>query len=184
MVSLLVKDVLERGGVAVEFDDVSLYSGWVKSFRDIEPNRPLLVLMEDIDTIIHQQGDKEISNVLDGVTQSNKVVYLATTNELDKLHDKIKKRPSRFDQIIEVTAPGDEDRGIYLDTKIKDEDKKRIRYDREKWIRDTKKMTLSHLRELIVSVVVIGNDYDETITKLKSMTSAALNSGTIGFGFR
>lgn len=180
IVSLLIGSVVDSDGICVEFDDVDSYLSWIKSFREIEPERPLLVVIEDIDVLIKDHGEKWLSSIFDEPSQ-NRVVYLAVTSNIKSLNDGLRKRSSKFDQIIEVGLPSDEDRGAYLDAKISDNDKEEIKYDKRRWVNDTKNMTLSHLRELMISVVVLGNDYKETIEGLKN-TKISPSSKGIGFG--
>ncbi len=44
--------------------------------------------------------------------------------------------------------------------------------DVDKWVEDTKDLTFAHLKEIFVSVVILGHDYDETLKELESMKVA------------
>ncbi len=179
MIQLLVKDIISRNGIAFELTGPDYYSSYIKLFREVEPNRPVLVIIEDIDEIINEYGEKEITNILDGINQVSKVVYLATTNNISKLDDKIKKRPSRFDRVIEIKKPEDIDREFYFLNKIEKDDIEKMNIDISKWVKDTEGLTISHLKELVISVVIMGNDYEETVEVLKTMKSGY--TGNIGF---
>jgi AAA+ superfamily predicted ATPase len=136
--------------------------------RIIEPDRKLIVVMEDIDGMIaYKDNETTLLNILDGVNQLDNVVYIATTNYPESLSARILNRPSRFDLRIEVKAPTPECRRIYLEAKLKEHDLKEI--DLNQWVEQTEGMSMAHLGELIKSVIIIGNDFDETIETLKGM---------------
>ena len=101
-IQLVVADVIERGGIVIKFCHPNLFREGVRIFRQIQPNTPLIVLMEDIDSILEQYCESEVLNILDGVDQIDKVVYLATTNYPENLGDRILNRPSRFDKRFKI----------------------------------------------------------------------------------
>jgi hypothetical protein len=43
--------------------------------------------------------------------------------------------------------------------------------DLKKWVSETKGLSISHLKELIVSVIILGLTFEETINKLKDMSN-------------
>ena len=61
----------------------------LKVFREIEPNRSIIYIFEDIDSIIEHHGEDEILSVLDGEMQVNKVLNIATTNYPERLDRRI-----------------------------------------------------------------------------------------------
>lgn len=139
----------------------------LKQIRLMETETPILVIMEDVDAILDSYSNSTILNLLDGNNQVDNVVYLATTNYPERIEPRIKNRPSRFDRVIEIGMPTDEVRRFFLENKLKESDKQI--HDIDQWVRDTDGLTLSHLKELIISVVVMGGDYNTTLSILKSM---------------
>jgi GTPase SAR1 family protein len=136
--------------------------------RIIEPDRKLIVVLEDVDGMVaYKDNETTLLNILDGVNQLDNVVYIATTNYPENLSARILNRPSRFDLRVEVKAPNAECRRIYFEAKLKEHDLKEI--DLQKWVDATEEMSMAHLGELIKSVIIIGNDFDETIKTLKEM---------------
>ena len=79
-IQLICEDVIKREGVVFKFSNPGLFCDGIRTFREIQPKTPVVVLMEDIDSIIDCNNESEILNILDGVDQVEKVVYLATTN--------------------------------------------------------------------------------------------------------
>jgi len=169
-IQLVMADVIVRGGVAIIFEEPNLYLENVRQFREIQPNTPLVVLMEDIDSILEVHNESEVLNILDGVEKIEKVVYLATTNYPEMLGERIINRPSRFDRRFKMPHPRSASRRLYFEHLLRGkEDKLAGIMDVEKWVKDTRGMSIAHLKELFVSVCILGDDYTETIKVLKSM---------------
>jgi len=85
MMQLVIKNLIRRDGVILTLDTVEAvqyFIGFANTFRRVEPERPLVVVLEDIDNVI-EAGSSVLSalmNILDGVNQIDNVVYMATTN--------------------------------------------------------------------------------------------------------
>ena len=137
-------------------------------YRIIEPDRPIITLIEDIDGLCeNKNSETRIINILDGIEQLENVVYIATTNYMERLSERITNRPNRFDRRIEVKSPNYECRKMYFKHKLKKDDLKKINL--KEWCLKTEGLTLSHLGEVIKSVIIFGHDIDETIKILKDM---------------
>lgn len=164
-VRLIMKDVIQRDGIVVRFNESTFESG-ISIFRTIQPNTPVVVVIEDIDQVIHDAGEPCVANILDGICGTRKCVFLATTNYPERLNARILNRPSRFDKRFKVDVPNEESRLLYLKSISKG-----ATADVAKWAKDTNHLSFAHLRELFVAVVILENDYDETLKRLRDMGS-------------
>lgn len=164
---LVSQDVIKRGGVVIKFTSPGLFISGIRKLREIQPDTPIVVLMEDIDSIIWVHSETEVINILDGVNKIDKIVYLATTNYPEKLGQRIMNRPSRFDKRYKVGYPSEESRKLYLNYLINGHTNLNI--DVDKWAKDTEWFSIAHLKELFVAVVVFEDDYNETIQTLRTM---------------
>jgi SpoVK/Ycf46/Vps4 family AAA+-type ATPase len=104
---------------------------------------------------------------------------VATTNNLKDIPDRIKDRPSRFDKKYEVKKPTKEDRKVYFEHMIHEEDKNL--YDIENIIKDTDKFSMAHLKEVFISLYILRNDYKKTMSELKN---SKINESGIGFNIK
>lgn len=96
-------------------------------FRVIEPNRPILCIIEDIDGLVEDSYyETALLNILDGIGQMENTIYLGTTNFPEKLKERILNRPSRFDRRYEIKQPNDELREYYFRKKLTEDDLKSI----------------------------------------------------------
>lgn len=140
-------------------DDLNDFKEFVPYIlRNIEPDRPIICTIEDIDSILSNYGQSTKSsflNLLDGSNQVTNIVYVATTNYPDLLEENITNRPSRFDRRYEIGLPDENVRRTYIEKKIKDDDLKNINL--EYWVKQTEGYSISHIKELIISVIILGN---------------------------
>jgi SpoVK/Ycf46/Vps4 family AAA+-type ATPase len=187
IIQLIAKDLIEQNGIILNIkdaDDVEFFIEFITTFRKIEKNRPLIVLLEDIDSIAgeNNHSTSKLLNILDGVKQIEGVVYIATTNYPEKLQDRITNRPSRFDRRYKVELPNEEIRRAYIHHKLNDEDLKGV--DIEMWIKRTEGMSLSHLKEVVISTIVMGRDFEDVMDNLEGLKRAPTikGSGVMGFG--
>jgi AAA+ superfamily predicted ATPase len=172
LIQSLTNKIVSDGGIVFTLNSeskVEMFTNFCQIFRQIEPDRPLLVVMEDIDNIV-SQGHGLLSallNVLDGVNQIDNVVYLATTNYPEKLQDRIANRPSRFDRMYEIGLPDDDVREFFIRAKLHPDDLKKI--DMQKWIDATDGYTLSHIKEIIVSTMIFGKEIEDVCKHFETM---------------
>lgn len=168
-IKLVLADVINRGGVAFKFEDPGTFMECIRTFREIQSDTPIVVLMEDIDSIILDYSESEVLNILDGVEGIEKCVFLATTNYPEQLGERIINRPSRFDRRFKMPHPGKLSRKMYFEHLLEKELIDAHSIDINVWVEDTKGMSVAHLKELFVSVCILGDQYSETIQVLKTM---------------
>jgi len=157
---------------------VNLLQGALTMIRQAEPDRRLVVILEDIDRII-QNFDSELSSLLDGEKQIDNVIFLATTNYLNTLPATITKRPSRFDVLYEVGMPCDEARRRYLETKFDGAGSDEII---DEAVKATTGFSFAHLREMTIRMLVFDTPLDQARDEIGTMLAepqAATNRGPI-----
>jgi predicted AAA+ superfamily ATPase len=191
IIQLCVKNLIEEeNGIVInikEDDDFKAFVEFVPTIRTIEPERPLIVILEDIDSLAGEDrySTTKLLNILDGVKQIENVVYIATTNYPEKLQERITNRPSRFDRRYEVQMPSRAIRESYIKNKLSDNDLKNINL--EEWLDSSENMSLSHLKELVISVIVMGKNFKESLATLNALSDKPKIKGgkkksEIGFG--
>ena len=187
IIQLIAKQLIENNGIIINIkdqDDVDFFIDFIATFRKIEPNRPLIVLLEDLDSIAGESNysTSKLLNILDGVKQIEDVVYIATTNYPEKLQERITNRPSRFDRRYKVELPNEEIREAYIRHKLKEDDLQKV--DIQEWVKRTEGMSLSHLKEVVISTIVMGREFEEVMDNLEGLKRApsVRGSGKMGFG--
>lgn len=172
----VAQNVIRRGGIVFVCDNPRFFADGLKVFRQVEPNRPLVCVFEDIDAIIKRYEESEILSLLDGDSQIDHVVNIATTNYPEVLDKRIVNRPRRFDRIYKIVAPEDAVRIAFLKEKLPSSQDKRL------WIRMTKGLSFAALAECLISVICLGNDLIETVKILRDIESKTPRSSDFGNG--
>ena len=173
IIQLCTKYLIEEmEGIVINLstgDHIDWYQHLIGPLREIEPDTPLIVILEDIDGIAGEGtwSTSMLLNLLDGIKQINNVVYLATTNYPEKLEERITNRPSRFDRRYEIEMPNDKVREAYIRNKLTEEELLGINL--EEWLSKTKGLSLAHMRELIISVCAMGNTFEDTMDRLNGL---------------
>lgn len=187
-IQLIMRDVVERQGLVIKFTHPSLFIEGMRVFREIEPATPVVILMEDIDSILQHYNESEVLNILDGVNQIERAVFLATTNYPEQLGERIINRPSRFDKRFKIGHPNAESRKMYIEHLIGKDRIHKLNIPIDKWVDDTEDFSLAHLKELFVAVVILGDEYLAAIETLSSMKEDKIDSSQdepkspMGFG--
>lgn len=100
---MIAKRFVERiGGVVMYAGDARSFIGGVNIMRDVEPGRPSMYLMEEVDRVANYT---ECLSILDGELSIQGAVFVAMTNYRDKLPPRLVNRPGRFDRVILVDCP-------------------------------------------------------------------------------
>lgn len=177
----ITNDVVAKGGIVLTYSGPDSFISGYRILRTIQPTTPIVVLMEDLDSILKMYSQSAILNLLDGVESVDKVVFLATTNYPGDLKARISNRPSRFDRVYAIPHPNEAGRRLYLESLIRHGDE----VDVDQYVKDTGGMSLAHLKELFVATVILGNPYGETLKTLRAMRnppSAVDVDGEMGEG--
>lgn len=186
IIQILANKLMELDGIVINIksqNDIDYFIDFMPTFRKIEPNRPLVVILEDIDALAGEDRyhTSQLLNILDGVKQIEGVVYIATTNYPEKLQERLTNRPSRFDRRYKIDLPNVEIRHSYITNKLNEEDLAKI--DIDEWVKRTDGMSLSHLKEVVISVVVMGRTFEETMDSLEELKKAPKVKETKKMGF-
>jgi SpoVK/Ycf46/Vps4 family AAA+-type ATPase len=174
----LMAQTVERGGLAIEVQDLHEFQYVFPKMREIEKGRPTLVLMEDLENYCHQE--KVLLELMDGSTTiGDGVLFLGTTNYLDQIPPRIRCRPSRIDTLIEIGAPCLAQRLEYLQYVMQHTFKPGVDLgwgiDRlESLASKTEGFSLAALKEVLISIIVYEVPQEETLERLKALANTEL----------
>lgn len=123
---------------------------------------PCLVVLEDLDAMIHGNNRSFFLNELDGFKANTGVAVLATTNHPEKLDVAILDRPSRFDRKYYFNLPAEAERSAYIQ-KWNSELQPELRISDATAplvVNQTEGFSFAYLKELFVSAMVqwMSND--------------------------
>jgi hypothetical protein len=174
----LADEIIKREGVVMSIDDINVVQDVLLKLREIEPERPVMTIFEDIEKMMQDKDERSnILSFLDGEKQLSNIVHIATTNAPDALEDCFMRRPGRFDLVLGLDPPIDAAREMYLTHLIKDAVEPR---QLQQMVIDTDGMGLAHLRELVVSILCLKLDYKTTLQRLRGNISDEFRMPKVG----
>jgi hypothetical protein len=172
LIHQIVAQVCAAGNVAFFCDVPWVFVQCLEQFRQVEPDRPIVCIFEDIDAIIEHHGDSVLLQWLDGNHQVDRAVNLATTNYPEKLDPRIVSRPRRFDRILRIDSPDAGLRAAYFARKLADLPEAQ----RRRWVELTEGLPFASLAELVISVCCLGHDLEESAALLHRLDASTPSS--------
>lgn len=184
LVQQILKKIVDQDGIVLLCEHPSLLEAGLSDLRRVEKDRFIVCLFEDIDALIQRYGEKEILAVLDGESQVNKVLNIATTNYPETLDKRIIGRPRRFDRVLRIDWPSAEMRKHFFKHKLKIEDT-----ELATWVNATDRFSFAACAELVISVKCLDMAFEEALSILRSLMDSKPSShdyettgGPVGFG--
>lgn len=164
ILNIVADFVKSKDGIFIFANKVNAVANMLKNIREVEPERKIVVVFEDIDSSSGYGGTEEdFLALLDGKQSVDNVVFIATTNYLSQLPERMRLRPSRFDVVLEVAYPDYDVRYGFLKNRNLGLSEK----DLVEWAKLTDGLSLAFIKELIVSVLCIGNPLKSEVIRLK-----------------
>ncbi|HEU5097423.1 MAG TPA: ATP-binding protein [Roseiflexaceae bacterium] len=124
--------------------------------------QPALVLLEDVDLVFaHRENNAyntvlgEFIDQLDGFGESDQIIFILTTNAIDRIEPAIKDRPGRVSQCIYFGPPSAVLRRRYLDKLVQPYDSTALNLARV--VGQTESVSQAFLKELVFRAVQIAS---------------------------
>jgi hypothetical protein len=162
---MIAKLIAELDGIVLLLEDPHTAAACLQIARKIEPARPMIAVMEDIDALVSRHGEQEYLALLDGEAQVDNIVFLSTTNYPERLDPRFVDRPSRFDTIRHIDMPSAAARRMYLEIKEPGLTPEEL----EAWVARSDGFSVAHLKELIVAVKCFGQPLEDVVKRLEAM---------------
>lgn len=180
---MMKRMVDEQKGVVLFIDHPGAASSCLALARGIEPRRPVVAVLEDLDALVYRYGENEFLALLDGEAQVDSIIFVATTNYPERLDRRFVDRPSRFDTIREIGMPSAAARRVYLQTKEPSLGGDEL----ETWVLASEGFSIAHLKEMIIAVRCFGQPLEAVVERLEEMRvrrpSSEQGSDRPAFGF-
>lgn len=162
--------VIDKGGVVLFNPDPSVLSIAFDSLTSTQPETTVAVVFEELDQLVKRHED-DLLHLLDGEVQRENVIYLATTNFIDKIPARI-MRPGRFSNVIEVKFPDANVRKAYLSAKL---NKSIASKEVKEWSAETKGLSIDEVKETVLSVKCLGYGLKEVVQRIKDTKELSLH---------
>ncbi len=129
--------------------------------------QPTLVVLEDVDLVYSTRETNfnntalgEMMNELDGFKPDDEIIFVLTTNSIERVEGAIKERPGRISQCIYFGAPLPELRKRYLASLLKNYDLGEL--DLNKVVDKTDGVTQAFLKELVFRTIQFASENGST----------------------
>lgn len=165
MLGQISQKIVQMGGIVLVADGgIGTLKQGVDMIKAVQPDDLLVAIVEDIDVYCDDDDDERcLLEMLDGNTQPNNIVFIATTNNIDALPDRIKNRPSRFDWVVEIKPPTELARFRYL----KALDKDMSTDEAGEIAAKTDGMVMAQLKEVFLMVRIYDHTIDSAIARFQ-----------------
>ncbi len=164
LIKLIAQEVINLNGICLEYDlEEELIEG-LSSLSEIQPSTPIVVVIEDIDL---RRVSSDLLNILDGVVKLRNVIFIATTNYPENIDNALINRPGRIDAHYKIGEPSEKVRRQYIKTILEVDELNKI--DIEMYVKDSEGLPIGHIKELVVSTVILEKDYGQTLEMLRNM---------------
>ncbi len=165
MISQVTERMISNNETVLFGKDIGTVTEALHTFREIEPDRKMVVILEDMDEYIGY-SERDTLQLLDGSSSVDNVLFLGTTNYIEKFPPRL-RRPGRFDKEVKIGFPPVEGRMVYLNDKLGD----LVEKDEIQRLADeTEGFSFGHLRELVIAGFAFEEDLDKTIKRLRKVS--------------
>jgi SpoVK/Ycf46/Vps4 family AAA+-type ATPase len=164
--TMAAKMFVEAGGLAFINPDLGDIKNIVKEMKHFPSDQrpPVLITLEEFEQSLEYDGEVDWLKVLDGQESLENVMFIVTTNHIDKLSGRL-LRPGRFATILEVPSLTLAARTEYLNIKLSEVSIG----ERAEIAEKTEGFTVDDLKEVILSVKVFGKSLDQTVEQINKL---------------
>jgi len=165
IITMLISQIIKRDGIVFVINTCQEFNNLNETLssiiRKIEPTRPIITVIEDVDQIIkNMNGDWQILDFLDGKNSINHHLVILTSNDTTDLSSAL-LRPSRIDWAVEIPSPNSTIRKEYfirkgIDSEVIDE-----------YVEKTDNMSFAELKEVFIGTKILGKSIDKVVEQIK-----------------
>ncbi len=152
--------------------------------------QPSLVILEDVDLMFSERDVNpytpllgDLLDELDGFQQNDEIIFVLTTNAIERVEGAIKNRPGRISQCIYLGPPNGKLRREYLNVLLKPYNINAVNLDQV--VTETEGVSQAFLKEMVFRAVQISTERNvdgEGVVMQQKDLSTALTEMTAGGG--
>jgi len=169
-INMIIKELIKDNAIIFFDAEPGIISAVLPAVREQNPEKLICVIYEEFDEWL-QQDQATINSFLDGQLSVNNMIFLATTNYIERIPGRIKNRPSRFQIVKEVGVPSEEFRRAWFTQKLTDiGEEARI----AEFVDQSNEMVTDQMKDLIVSNIALQIPLPEVVKKLQDMSDNSI----------
>ena len=170
-IQIIIEEIIRKGGIVIYSQKARHLIHWMSEIHKIEPDRKIVVLLEDFDTLVEDNENAWLA-LLDGEYQGDGVIYLATTNYINAFDKRFINRPSRFDLLVGIPMLSAESRGVYFKHKLPKLEQDAL----DMYVGMTEGFQIAHIKEFIVAIECFAKTPDEAANQIRGQIQLADNA--------
>jgi len=145
--------------VVIFFDSIPT-TGMIETIKETLPDRMKIFVFEELANIVQNSRVERVLDFLDGEKSVDKTLMIATTNYPEQLPGNIVERPSRFDRLIKMGHPTNDERKLILNHYL-------MREATDEEVTATKGLSTAAIKECCFLTHLNGLTVKEAAKKLK-----------------
>lgn len=162
IVNQIAHKVLDQGGVVIVNPDPRALPHVSRAMKETQNGKLTLVIFEELDEALSRYEDVFL-NFLDGELQNENLIFIATTNYINKIPQRI-VRPGRFPVVMEIGFPVADAREFYLSKKLTDKELVKTIVDA------TEGFSIDQLKEVVRLHYCLGKPLGEALQRAGNRT--------------
>lgn len=164
LISLLLEQLKSKNGLIFlvnNIDDFNRLNILLPTvIRKIEPNRPIITVIEDVDKLINSIGnDADLLDFMDGKNSINHHLVILTTNDTSTLSSAL-LRPSRIDMKYYLDFPTKKVRQEFFEKKGLDKELAK------QYATLTEHFSYADLKEVFIGTTILNKSIEEIIKQI------------------
>lgn len=163
-------------GLVIYSDSPSDLKKMVSYIKEDNPNRKILIIMEDIGVILERNGVSDVISIFKSKDNYDGIYVVATTNYEEKISEFLSDRPGIFEEKFLIDYPNKKEREEYVSSLLSKFKKEFTKQELNKIVKDTEDLSFGYIKNLIESVNLYGYSYSEKLDELKEMKENIVSS--------
>lgn len=162
IVNQIAHKIIDQGGVVIVNPDPRALPHISRAMKETQNGKLTLIIFEELDEALLQFEDVFL-NFLDGELQNENLIFIATTNNINKIPQRI-VRPGRFPVVMEIGLPVADAREFYLSKKLTDKNLVKT------IVEATEGFNIDQLKEVVRLHYCLGKSLEEAIQRAGNRT--------------
>lgn len=169
LINMLCESLISSGGIVLHAAYPSFITGAIKLISEIEPDRRIIVVLEDLDSIINYVGEDDLLQYLDGADQCSNVMNIATTNHPEDIPTRFINRPRRFDKVVLIGFPDLAMRERYYRAKFANLSDEVSEEEIQAYIVQSEGLSFGGMSELVILTKCLDVPMDKAVKRVKAL---------------
>lgn len=168
-VKLICENLIQEHNAIVLIDTVGNAKNAISRIRQNDSRSLIVVVWEELEEII-SHNEQDVLSLTSGLDEQYNIVFLATTNYIEKIPNRIKNRPGRFARVLEVGPPSAPARQAFIEHRVHSSDKASDPHWHDVTLPDlilkTEGMVIDQINDFIISVYCLGLNSSDASFKI------------------